>query len=146
MMSERNRVFLDANVVFSAAYRLTSRLNSLWLLQSVELVTSYLAAEEARRNLRVHKPDALARLESLLDSITTISISDSTVSIPDGIVLAEKDVHILAGAISSGCTHLITGDNQHFGHLFGHTVSGVKVVTPAQYLLEAVNIRENESG
>ena len=46
-----DRVFLDANILFSAAYRPTSRLLQLWSLPDVELLTSPYAVEEARRNL-----------------------------------------------------------------------------------------------
>lgn len=136
MKSRMERVFLDANILFSAAYRPDSRLKDLWSLQNIELVTSYLAAEEARRNLRVHKSEALTRLDELIASVIIHDTSGSTATIPEGIEPVEKDVHILAGAISAGCTHLITGDNQHFGHLFGSTIGGVKVMTPAQFLNE----------
>src|SRR5690349_6302839 len=115
MSAEKDRIFLDTNVLFSAAYRPDSRLNDLWSLGDADLVTSHLAVEEARRNLRVHKPDALLRLEELLDSVILI-VSESTPSLPGGIELAEKDIPILAAAISARCTHLVTGDNQHFGH------------------------------
>ncbi|MEX2310668.1 MAG: hypothetical protein WD738_24085 [Pirellulales bacterium] len=45
-----DRVFLDANVLFSAAYRDDNRLLQLWTLADVELVTSALAVAEALRN------------------------------------------------------------------------------------------------
>ena len=40
-----DRVFLDANVLFSAAYRQDSSLLRLWELKDVELVTSAYAFE-----------------------------------------------------------------------------------------------------
>lgn len=61
MTLEMDRIFFDANVLFSAAYKPASRLSNLWLLRDVELITSRLAAEEAKRNLRIHRSDALAR-------------------------------------------------------------------------------------
>ncbi|MEN6358257.1 MAG: PIN domain-containing protein [Armatimonadota bacterium] len=127
-----DKVFLDANVLFSAAYRQDSRLTDLWSLDQVELVTSRLALEEARRNLAAHRPSALLRLEELCNVITIINISES--SLPDEIDIADKDAPILAAALHAQCSHLVTGDCQHFGVFFGTSVHGVLVLTPAQYL------------
>ena len=44
--------------------------------------------------------------------------------------LAEKDRPVLDGAIAAGCSHLLTGDRTHFGHLFCQTVQGVHIVSP----------------
>lgn len=46
-----DRLFLDANILFSAAYRPDAGLRRLWEVPNVELVTSAYAGEEARRNL-----------------------------------------------------------------------------------------------
>ena len=46
-----DRVFLDANVLFSAAYRSDSGLAVLWLRADAALLTSAYAEDEARRNL-----------------------------------------------------------------------------------------------
>jgi len=54
-----------------------------------------------------------------------------------GIELVEKDRPILASAIAGQCDYLVTGDRKDFGHLFGKSVQGVKVVSPAQ-LAEAL--------
>jgi hypothetical protein len=46
-----DRLFLDANVLFSAAYRPGAGLLRLWKLRSVVLCSSRYALEEARANL-----------------------------------------------------------------------------------------------
>jgi hypothetical protein len=46
-----DRLFLDANVLSSAAYRSDAGLRRLWSLDNVELCTSGYALEEARVNL-----------------------------------------------------------------------------------------------
>lgn len=46
-----HRVFLDANVLFSAAHRAQNGLLALWALPDTTLVTSDYAVLEARRNL-----------------------------------------------------------------------------------------------
>ncbi len=61
------RVFLDANVLFSAAYREGAGLVALWERPDVQLLTSGYAAEEARRNLDT--TDRRSRLEHLLEAV-----------------------------------------------------------------------------
>lgn len=127
------RVFLDDNVLFSAAYRPNSRLSGIWSVPNVELVTSLYAVEEARRNLQARYPASLATLNKLLSSVRVVP--EPTMSeLPDGIELVDKDVPVLLAAIGSGCTHLLTGDARHFGDLYGKHISGVLVQTPAQFL------------
>jgi predicted nucleic acid-binding protein len=127
-----DRIFLDANVLFSAAYRADAGVARLWTLDGCVLLTSDYAAEEARRNLQ--GPDQLARLEELLELLTTVP----TVTLPPGlrgeVQLPEKDWPILGGAISAGATHLITGDKRDFGPYFGTELLGVLILPPGDYL------------
>jgi predicted nucleic acid-binding protein len=124
-------LFPDANVLFSAAWRSDSGLRRLWSLSGVELVTSGYAAEEARRNLE--ESERLQRLERLLDGVRIVAEVDSPL-LPDDIDLPGKDRPILQAAIAAGCTHLLTGDQTHFGPLFGASVSGVEILRPASFL------------
>jgi predicted nucleic acid-binding protein len=39
------------------------------------------------------------------------------------------DAPVLAAAVQSRSEFLVTGDRTHFGHLFGHALRGVSVVT-----------------
>jgi len=55
-----DRIFLDANVFFSAACLELSGLARLWTLEDVELLSSAYAVEEARRNLAIYRREALA--------------------------------------------------------------------------------------
>jgi predicted nucleic acid-binding protein len=126
-------VFLDANVLFSAAYRADAGLRRLWDLKGVPLLTSAYAAEEARRNLPTDEQRAW--LEKLLRSARVVEtgvVQDHPAMV--GVELAEKDMHILTAAIEAGATHLLTGDVRHFGHLLGRRVGGVLVLRPAEYL------------
>jgi len=67
----KDRAFLDANVLFSAAYFSESRLARLWRLKHVELITSAYATEEARRNLA--KDEQRQRLEELLAEMRIVA-------------------------------------------------------------------------
>ena len=48
--SRRARLFLDANVLVSAAWKDESKVRRLWQIPSVELVTSNFVHEESQRN------------------------------------------------------------------------------------------------
>jgi len=58
----------------------------------------------------------------------------SEVLLSDEVDLPEKDAPILAAAVQSKCTHLLTGDKQHFDALYGKSVEGVIVLLPAEYI------------
>lgn len=126
-------VFLDANVLFSAAYRPGAGLRRLWTLNSVRLITSAYAAEEARRNLDT--PQQCADLATLLRGVEIVAERLSpehalfaTIHVPD------KDRPILLAAINAGATHLLTGDVRHFGAYYEREIAGVRIVPPAAYL------------
>lgn len=124
------RVFLDANVLFSAAYRPNAGLLRLWHLAQTELVTSEYAAIEALRNLV--DPEQRRRLLRLLMGVE-VTASRPEPTLPDA-GLPDKDRPILEAAVAARCDVLLTGDHRHFGQLFGTTVSGVQVLTPARYI------------
>lgn len=126
------RVFLDANVLFSAGYKST-RLRILWTLTDVTLLSSEYAVREAELNLSRFKPEAVEELNRLLKGVT-ISPQIQLPPLPANIALVEKDAPILQAAIGVQATHLLTGDVKHFGHLFGVTVEGVLILPPAEYL------------
>jgi len=124
-------VFLDANVLFSAAYRLGAGLRRFWELEAVELVTSAYAAEEARSNLR--DADQRQRLRFLLALVRVVEdVAD--LPLPPDVELPPKDRPILVAAMRAGATHLVTGDVMHFGRYFGRRIGGVLVQKPADFL------------
>lgn len=127
-----DRVFLDANVLYSAAYLERSVLARLWTLDGVELLTSAYAIEEVRRNLAMDRPEALARLERFTKAIMTVDAPQG-LKLPDGVQLDPKDQPILLAALHGHADYLLTGDARHFTHLFGKRIEGVQVLRPAQY-------------
>ena len=125
-----DRIFLDANVLFSAAYRADSGLLAFWKLRDVVLCSSRYAIEEAKINL-----DEEAQRRRLAQLTPALQVFDARQrALPSGITLPEKDAPILLAAMEAQATHLVTGDVRHFGPYFGKTVQGVLVVTPAEYL------------
>lgn len=126
-------IFLDANVLFSTAYRTDAGLRRLWRLLGARLITSVYAAEEARRNLS--NPEQRRELEELLDYVEVVPTAASTdhplfwtIELPD------KDRPVLLAAIGAGATHLLTGDFRHFGPYYGKRIEGVLVLPPGEYL------------
>jgi predicted nucleic acid-binding protein len=126
-----DRVFLDANVLFSAAYRPDAGLRRLWTLPDTHLLTSAYAITEARRNLTTAKQRAA--LHELLVSVQVVAPSSQPLSPSVAAELPEKDRPILAAAIGARATHLLTGDVQDFGMYYGQTIEGVLILRPAVY-------------
>lgn len=125
-----DRLFLDANVLFSAAYREGSGLLRLWELEDIELLTSAYAFEEARRNLE--REEQRGSLQALVRRLQLVP--ESAVDLPDGVEFSQKDMPILQAAIAAEASHLITGDRKDFGRYFGQKLAGVRVMTPREYL------------
>lgn len=127
-----DRVFLDANVLFSAAYG-SGGLRRLWDLAAegaCQLCASAYAVEEAARNL--DQPGHLARLKDLVAKVTIVPEADPETSCP--VSLPPKDIPILMAAIQTRATHLVTGDLRHFGPYLGRIIGGVLIRTPDDYL------------
>ncbi len=120
------RIFLDANVVFSASNIGSSIARLVHQARQLhELVTSDFAMEEARRNILLKRPqwfDDFNALSSRLEHVTSVLFD-----LP--IVLSEKDRPILCTAIATRCEVLTTGDKTHFGPFYGATVEGVLILS-----------------
>jgi predicted nucleic acid-binding protein len=125
-----DRLFLDANVLFSAAYRPGAGLLRLWKLKNVALCTSRYALEEARINLP-HQ-DQQRRLIKLSARVALFEAARR--ELPRAVSLPAKDVPILLAAVAARATHLLTGDVRHFGPYFGRKIEGVTIVLPGEYL------------
>lgn len=123
------RIFLDANVLFSASNS-SSAVAVVVAVASAHatVVSSDLACIEARRNLAIKRPDWLEVLEKLVENIETVP--SSAFALP--VALADKDVPLLCAAIRAEADYFVTGDRKDFGHLFGSSVHDVEVITPVR--------------
>jgi len=130
------KLFLDANVLFTAAHRPQGK--SAFVIQLAregvwEVVTSLLAIEEARRNLEIKFPESLGRLDALIERfgrVLTVLEGDCPVELPP------KDKPILLSAMGGECSHLLTGDLKHFGRFMNQPrkTKGIVVQTVSQFL------------
>ena len=128
-----DRVFLDANVIFSAAYNPGSRIGSLWRLRGLKLFTSDYALAEVVRNLQSKSPSRVLSLAGLLSRMSVIASPTITQSRVPG-DLPSKDEPILQAAIACRANYLLTGDAD-FVFCFGRVIDGVLILRPADYLL-----------
>jgi hypothetical protein len=121
------RVFLDANILFSAAQS-HSRMRAFLeiLLDRAQCLTNNYAIEEARRNLAAKLPDGVESLERLAKRCEIILRLEADLKVQ----LPLKGVPILSGAIAGYATHLLTGEERDFGKFWGKTIQGVKIVSP----------------
>ncbi|MGB5082047.1 MAG: PIN domain-containing protein [Burkholderiales bacterium] len=126
------RIFLDANVLFSAAKSdgAVRRLLDLLIGAGHECWADGFVAEEARRNLAAKFADGLPVLETLLARLHIGPIHTPDPALEDGLPLPEKDRPVLAAAIRHRCEALVTGDRAHFGRLYGKAIHGVTIHSP----------------
>jgi predicted nucleic acid-binding protein len=126
------RIFLDANILFSAAKsegairtlvtQLLARRHECWVDGYVD--------EEARRNILAKAAKSLPELERLMARLRlALSVPDiaQAKAFRD---VAEKDQPVLAAAAALGCDILVTGDRSHFGPLYGRSLAGVAIHSP----------------
>ncbi|MBI5658618.1 MAG: PIN domain-containing protein [Nitrosomonadales bacterium] len=127
------RIFLDANILFSAARSdgAVRRLLAITESYGHELWADAYVFEEARRNLAAKTPGGLSVLNAMADRIKIGGMGTGNFLLPDTVSLAEKDRPVLAAAILHHCDVLITGDRTHFGQLYGKEIQGVAVLSPA---------------
>jgi uncharacterized protein len=121
------RVFLDANILFSAVLP-RSRMRAFLdvLMDRAQCLTNEYAKEETRRNLAVKFPEGVSVLERLAKQLEMVPLLEMALAVE----LPLKDVPILAGAVAGQATHLLTGDERDFGKFWGKTIQGVKIVSP----------------
>ena len=130
------KLFLDANVLFTAAHNPTGNAALVVELQPKakwSLVSSTYAMEEARRNLQRKAPGALDRLNRIATGLEVVQHRPD-LEYPAGLI--EKDRPIFQAALGCGATHLLTGDLKHFGPLMARPkdTCGVVIQTVAAFL------------
>ena len=127
-----DRVFLDANVLCSAAYG-SPGLVRLWELAEqgrAQLVASSQVEQEARRNLST--PEQQERLTAYLRGVEFVPLPDPDLPCP--VQLPPDDRLVLLAAVAAQACVLLTGDRKHFGPHYGRRVLGVLILPPADYL------------
>jgi predicted nucleic acid-binding protein len=141
------KLFLDANVVFSAAHREVGNASTLVALARAgrcTLLTSAHALEEAQRNLALKSSAYEERLAEALSAVTVVAEAPPALvewAHQEGLPL--KDAPVLAAAVQAGAEALVTGDARDFGPFFDRTMRGVLILTPANALARVLEESEN---
>jgi len=99
-------------------------------MSHVKLVVSPYVIMETLEHVQA---PALQRFEALLEQMERVGDADS-VDLPPGITVVEKDLPILATAMSSRVDVLLTGDKNHFGHLYGKILDQTLILPPGEFL------------
>lgn len=129
------RVFLDANILFSAAKSAGAVRELLARMHAgghTLCVDGYVVAE-ARRNIEAKGAEALTALEGLLANLEVAPFQVPRLPPDAASLLPEKDQPVLAAAIRMKCEALVTGDRTHFGALYGRIVAGVSIHSPRSF-------------
>jgi predicted nucleic acid-binding protein len=130
------RVFLDANILFTAAHNPGGKAAFVIELGSAgpfQLFTSEYAREEAFRNLSAKYPSCLPRFKELF---LNLAITPTNPGAPYPALLPAKDCAIFQAAATCNATHILTGDLKHFGPLMNRPEDcfSITVQTVADFL------------
>lgn len=130
------RLFLDANVLFTAAHNADGKAALVIELGRAgiwQIATSAYAVEEARRNIALKFPDRQERLETLLQTLRIVPEAPGGVC-PTG--LPAKDCPIYLAARGCKADVLLTGDIRDFGFLMNNRkkAGGVLIQTVGDFL------------
>ncbi len=132
------RLFLDANILFTAAHNAEGKASLILELGQAglwQLVSSAYAVEEARRNIVRKYPDRLTRLQTFTQELRLAPVG-ADVHCPPGLV--EKDCPINRAALACKADILLTGDIRDFGFLMNDRAKadGLLIQTVADFLAE----------
>lgn len=131
------RIFLDANVLFTAAHNPRGKAAFLFELAAanvLKLFTSTYAREEAERNISAKYPECVNDFKQLFQDCTVVPVTSLSVDYPE--ILPAKDAPIFVAAVHCRVSHLLTGDTRHFGPLMNKPdmCGGMIVQTVAEFL------------
>jgi hypothetical protein len=124
------RVFLDANILFSAAKSdgAVRHLLRLILEQEHECWADSYVVSEAQRNLVAKGPEALQVFDALLAHLHVAATQPAVEARAE--TAWRHRPSGLSAAIGLGCDALATGDRTHFGGGYGRIFGGVEVHSP----------------
>lgn len=127
------KVFLDANVLFSASLPAQGTAQALLFVAQTtgaSCVTSDYAFAEAQRNLLAKAPHALPTFERVAGLMVRVpEPAAAYVEAARKARVVAKDAPVLGAALQCRADVFATGDVRHFGPLFGERVEGVLVLS-----------------
>ena len=134
---EKLKVFLDSNVIFSAAYsgKEKSRSYLFFELQTLNIIKIYisnLVKFESIHNIKIKKPEKLDFLNELLSKADIIEDVDVYYEFAKN--LPENDKIILSSAIYRDIDFFITGNTKDFLTFYNKKLKNTLILTPKDFL------------
>lgn len=132
------RVFLDANILFSAAKSdgaIRQLIRNLIRAKHILVADLYVQVEAQRNIAAKANTQAVHDLEAMLGKVevSAVQFAESPPALQAATLwLPEKDRLVLLAAIALACDALVTGDSTHFGLGYGKRFEGVTVYSPRQ--------------
>ena len=136
------RAFVDASVLFAAAYSETGASREIIrqaIRGEIQLVSSQLAFEEARRNLQEKAPEVASELENFREVVEFEMVRPTKREVLEAMeYTAAKDAPIIAAARRAQVDYLVSLDRQHLVEVPEVAErSGLMIVLPGDFLKEA---------
>ena len=131
-------VFLDANVLFSAAVGgpTFDRYIRLADKGTFRLTSTRACVSEAVTNLERKRPGSIGALAEVLTRVW-LADPDTSLRLDEAAgLVGPDDAHVLAAAWALGATALVTGDMKDFGSLMERGDLSIRVRTPRALLAE----------
>lgn len=135
------KVFFDASVLFSAIY--SEKGGSAKIISLVKAgyligITTQNILTELKENItkfKHHDSKSIGRF--ILDNNILVSEMVSSAEIEAyGNIIENKDAHVLAGAIVTGCDYLVTLDKKHINNQgVKSKIMKVKILSPKDLLI-----------
>lgn len=144
------RLFIDASVLFSAAYSSTGASREIIrraLRDEVKLVVSQYVLDEARRNLARKAAEKVALFEAFLGvlNLEEIAHPDENVVTEVEAYTVEKDAPVVAAAISADVDYLVSLDSKHLVDVPDVAAkSGLKIVLPGTIVQQLRQMDEED--
>jgi putative PIN family toxin of toxin-antitoxin system len=134
-------VFLDSNVIFSGLYSPdgpAGQILEYFITGRIRVAISQLVLEEVVRTLKGKLPEALPAFRILLLNTSLLIVRNPSARETTRWVkiIDTDDVTIIASAAAVKPDYLVTGDKHFFATKIVAEKSGLKIVTPAQFIQE----------
>ena len=134
------KAFLDANILFAAAYSSTG--GSFYIFElakkdKIKVFTSRLAVKEAEKNLRDKaSEEALDRFYNFMSEIDIkfVEANRDLAKSEFSRITGEKDAPIFAAALKSGAVFLITLDKKHLLNIRFSKIGKLQIVSPGDFI------------
>ena len=143
---EKLKVFLDSNIVFSAAYSGKEKSRSyiffeLQDLNIIEIYISNLVKFETTHNINIKKPEKLDFLNELLNKVNILEDIDIYNQYIES--LPENDRIILSSAIYHNIDFFITGNTKDFLIFYNKKILNTLILSNKNFLERTFRTPDN---